>query len=218
VDLSIAWHYLPYLLSASVVTIEVSALSLFFSTLLGLAIAFLRLYGSAGLRVAAWLYVWLVRGTPLLLQIFMVYYWLPGLGIRLPAFEAGVLTLSLNSASYFADIFRAAIAELPTGKAEAAYAIGMRPWQALRRIILPLAVRPALPPYIGHAIGLVKGSALVSVISVQELTFTSQEIYSSTYRVPEILGTAGLIYLAMTTVLQLFQTWLEKRLSYYTVR
>jgi polar amino acid transport system permease protein len=218
VDFALVWNYLPYLLRAGLVTIEISLVSLVFGSLIGLGLTFARISSHRPLQVLVWLYVWLIRGTPLLLQIFVIYYWLPGYGVILPAFVAGVTALSLNAAGYYVDIFRAAILAVPTGQVEAGHAIGMRPWQIMRKIVIPLSIRPALPPYIGQSINLVKNSSLVSVISVQELMYTSQSIYSSTYKVAEILGTAGLIYLLINTVLQGLQTWLEKRLSYYTVR
>jgi polar amino acid transport system permease protein len=218
VDFEAIWNYLPYLLYGGLVTIWVSALSLLFGPVLGLGITFMRVSSTRAVSSTAWVYVWLIRGTPLLLQIFAIYYWLPSSGLMLPAFAAGVLALSINAAAYFVDIFRAAILAVPLGQVEAAKAIGMRPWQIMRRVVLPLSVRPALPPYIGQAINVVKNSSLVSVISVQELMFTSQSIYSSTYKIAEILGTAGLIYLMITTLLAVFQAWFEMRLAYYTVR
>jgi His/Glu/Gln/Arg/opine family amino acid ABC transporter permease subunit len=218
VDFAIVWNYLPYLLAGAGITVVVAVLSLAFGTLIGLAFTFMRLSPRPWLSRTAWVYVWLVRGTPMLLQVFAIYYWLPTLGILLPAFTAGVVALSINAGAYYVDIFRAAILTVPKGLTEAAQAVGMRPWQVTWRVVVPLALRPALPPYIGQAINVVKNTSLVSVISVQELTATSQSIYSSTYRVAEILGTAGLIYLLITTVLAVFQGWLEKRLNYYVVR
>lgn len=217
-DFAVIINYFPYLLQGGWITLKVSFLTLIFGSALGLAIAFMRISSITFLSRAAWTFVWFVRGTPLLLQVFAIYYWLPSAGILLPAFVAGVAALSIHAAAYFVDIFRAAILAVPSGQIEAAHAVGMRPWQIMWRITLPLSVRPALPPFIGESINIVKSSSLVSVISVQELMFTSQSIYSSTYKMAEILGSAGLIYLFMTTVLTLFQGWLEKRLSYYTVR
>ena len=217
-DFEVIWNYLPYLLYGGLVTIWISLLALVFGTLLGLAITFMRISDNPVVSSVAWMYVWLIRGTPMLLQVFAIYYWLPSAGLLLPAFTAGIVALSINSAAYFVDIFRAAILAVPLGQVEAAKAIGMQPWQIMRRVVLPLSVRPALPPYIGQAINVVKNTSLVSVISVQELMFTSQSIYSSTYKVAEILGTAGFIYLMITTLLAMFQAWFEKRLAYYTVR
>jgi His/Glu/Gln/Arg/opine family amino acid ABC transporter permease subunit len=217
-DFATVLNYLPYLLYGGLITIVVSVLSLFFGTLIGLAFTFARISENRFFSRGAWLFVWLVRGTPMLLQVFAIYYWLPTVGILLPAFTAGVVALSINAGAYYVDIFRAAILTVPRGQVEAGQAIGMTPWQVMRRIVIPLSLRPALPPYIGQAINVVKNTSLVSVISVQELTATSQAIYSSTYKVAEILGTAGVIYLLITTILAVLQTWLEKRLGYYTVR
>ncbi len=217
-DFPLIWNYLPYLLHAALITIWISFLSLVFGSALGLALALMRVYGNKPASGFVWVYVWLIRGTPMLLQVFAIYYWLPSYGLTLPAFGAGVLALSINAAGYYVDIFRAGILAVPAGQVEAGLGVGLTPWQVLTHIVLPLSVRPALPPYIGQCINLVKNSSLVSVISVQELMFTSQSIYSSTFKVAEILGTAGLIYLAINTLLQLLQSYLEKRLSYYTVR
>jgi His/Glu/Gln/Arg/opine family amino acid ABC transporter permease subunit len=217
-DFDTVFTYLPFLLAAGGMTLLLSVLSLAFGTLIGLGFTFLRLSPRRWLSRTAWTYVWLVRGTPMLLQVFAIYYWLPSIGILLPPFTAGVVALSINAGAYYVDIFRAAILTVPRGLVEAGEAIGMKPWQVMRRIVLPLALKPALPPYIGQAINAVKNTSLVSVISVQELTATSQSIYSSTYKVAEILGTAGLIYLAITTVLALLQSWMEKRLGHYTAR
>jgi His/Glu/Gln/Arg/opine family amino acid ABC transporter permease subunit len=217
-DFPVIWNYLPYLLHAALITLWISFLSLIFGSLLGLGLALMRVSGNRAASGFAWTYVWFIRGTPMLLQIFAIYYWLPSFGIILPAFAAGILALSINSAGYYVDIFRAGILAVPSGQVEAGYGVGLSPWQVMTRIVLPLSIRPVLPPYIGQSINLVKNSSLVSVISVQELMFTSQSIYSSTYKIAEILGTAGLIYLAINTGLQILQIWLEKRLNYYTVR
>lgn len=217
-DFATIWTYLPFLLKAALMTIAISFVSLVLGSLLGLGLTLLRVSPNRMLKVLVWIYVWLIRGTPMLLQIFVIYYWLPSYGIMLPPIVAGIVALSVNSAGYYVDIFRSAIQAVPVGQVEAGYALGMRPSQVMRRIVLPLSVRPALPPYIGQSINLVKNSSLVSVISVQELMFTSQAIYSSTFRVAEILGTAGIIYLLINTVLQVLQTDMERRLSYYTVR
>ncbi|MCA3261301.1 MAG: amino acid ABC transporter permease [Telmatospirillum sp.] len=217
-DFAVVLHYLPFLLQAALGTIEISLLSLVFGSALGLAICLMRIGNSRALSGFAFVYVWIIRGTPLLLQILAVYYWLPTVGLRLSPYVAGVVTLSVGISAYYAEIFRAAINGVPTGQAEAGYAVGMAPFQVMRRIVLPLAVRPALPPYVGQSITLVKNTSLVSVISVKELMFTAESLYSSTYKVAEILGTAGLIYLLLTTFLQAMQTLLEKRLGYYVVK
>lgn len=218
IDWAFIGTYGPHLVRACWITITVSAISLVLATALGLGIALLRMSRNRALAGTGWTFIWLVRGTPLLLQMFAVYYALPAAGVRLGPWESGILALSLNSAAYFAEIFRGAIKAVPLGQAEAAYAVGMVPSQAMRRIVLPLAFKPALPPYIGQSTTLVKNSSLVSVISVPDLMLTAQSIYSSTYKVVEVLVMTGILYLLMTSVLQLAQTVLEKRLNYYSVK
>ncbi|WP_431283798.1 amino acid ABC transporter permease [Humitalea sp. 24SJ18S-53] len=218
IDWDFVGTYGPHLVRACWITITISAASLVLATAMGLGVALLRMSRNPALAGAGWTFIWLVRGTPLLLQLFAVYYALPATGLRLGPWESGILALSLNSAAYFAEIFRGAIKSVPLGQAEAAYAVGMVPAQAMRRIVLPLAFRPALPPYVGQSTTLVKNSSLVSVISVPDLMLTAQSIYSSTYKVVEVLVMTGILYLLMTTVLQVAQTMLEKRLSYYSVK
>ena len=136
------------------------------------------------------------------------------------AISAGkpIRNVSRISAQQVNPDFRGAIQAVPAGQREAALAIGMMPRQAMWRIVLPQAARPALPPYIGQATTLLKNSSLVSVIAVPDLMLTAQSIYSSTYRVVEVMVMAGLLYLAMTSLLQIAQSVLERRLGYYTVK
>lgn len=216
------WHFvahiMPRLLRACGVTLEISMAALLMATCLGLCIALARLSSVRAISLLAWGYVWILRGTPLLLQLFAVYYAVPQSGFRLDPWSAGILTLGLNSAAYFSEIFRAAIHSVPSGQAEAAAAVGLAPFQIMRRIVLPQALKPALPPYVGQAITLIKNSSLVSVIAVPDLMLTAQSIYSVTFKVTEVMVATGILYLAITTVLQIAQAWIERRLSYYTVR
>ncbi|MGX9965044.1 amino acid ABC transporter permease [Roseomonas sp. F4] len=218
VDWGFVATYGPHLVEACWITLTISAASLLLSSIMGLGIALIRIGPGRVLPGLAWTYVWIVRGTPLLLQLFAIYYALPAAGIRVGPWEGGIIALSLNSSAYFAEIFRGAIRAVPAGQREAALAIGMIPAQAMRRIVLPQAARPALPPYIGQATTLLKNSSLVSVIAVPDLMLTAQSIYSSTYRVVEVMVMTGLLYLLMTSLLQIAQTVLERRLGYYTVK
>ncbi len=215
IDWQFVATYGPDLILACKNTLLISVASLVLATLVGLIIALMRMSHRPVLSRIAWVFIWIMRGTPILLQLFAIYYALPGLGIRLNAWEAGILALGLNSAAYFAEIFRGAISSLAKGQSEAGLAIGMLPRQVLTRIILPQAMRPALPPYIGQATTLVKNSSLASIISVPELMLTTQNIYSSTYRVTEVMLMSGLLYLIMTTVLQVIQTIMERKFDFY---
>ncbi|TDF98557.1 amino acid ABC transporter permease [Paenibacillus piri] len=208
--------YLPALLQGALVTLEVSLLTMVIATIAGTFLALIRISSNRFFRGAAMTYMWIMRGTPLLLVLFFVYYAFPSWGIRMPAFAAAILAMSMNSAAYKGEIIRAGISAIPRGQLESAIAIGMSYGQAMRRIILPQAVRVIIPPYINNSILLIKNSALVSSITVTDLMLNSQQIYSATYRPVEILGTAGVLYLIMTSILMLFQNWAEKKLSYYS--
>lgn len=208
---ALLWNYLPFLLRGAGVTMLISLVSIAGGTVLAGLLAVVRTGAPGIVRVAIATYVWLIRGTPLLLQIIIIYYWLPSFGIRLPAIAAGMIVLGVNASAYYTEIFRGAIDTVPRGQSEASLACGMTPLQTMRRIVLPQAARAALPAYIGQSIGAIKNSSLVSVISVEDLMFTSQSIYSSTYRIAETIGVAGVLYLAMTSVLQLLQLWVERR-------
>jgi polar amino acid transport system permease protein len=210
------YTYFPILLQGAVITLEISLLTLVISTVTGIFMALMRLSERRSLRWFSSFYVWVMRGTPLLLILFFIYYAFPSWGIRLPAFVAAVLGMSLNSTAYKCEIFRSGIQAIDKGQVEAAMAVGMSYAKTFRRIILPQAVKIVIPAYISNSIMLLKNSALVSAITVPDLMLNSEQIYSATYRPVEILGTAGVLYLAMTSLLMLFQVWAEKKMSYYS--
>lgn len=214
-DWEVVTQYLPLLLSGTVVTIEVSVLTLLIATILGTFLALARMSKAKALRGPASVYIWIMRGIPQLLVLFFIYYAAPSFGLRLPAFVAAVIGMSLNSIAYNAEIIRAGIESIPHAQTESARAVGMSYPQTMWRIILPQATRVIIPPYINNAILLVKNTALVSVITVPDLMLNAQQVVSSTYRSFEILGTAGVIYLALTSVLMVAQRWSEKRYAYY---
>ncbi|MCU6791485.1 MULTISPECIES: amino acid ABC transporter permease [Paenibacillus] len=207
--------YFPALLEGALITLEVSLLTMVIATIAGTFLALMRISSNRTMRSISMVYMWIMRGTPLLLVLFFVYYAFPSWGIRLPAFAAAILAMSMNSAAYKGEIIRSGIQAIPRGQIESAMAIGMSYGQTMRRIILPQAVRIIIPPYINNSILLIKNSALVSSITVTDLMLNSQQIYSATYRPVEILGTAGVLYLTMTSLLMWFQMWAEKKLSYY---
>jgi polar amino acid transport system substrate-binding protein len=162
--------YLPLQLRAAVITVELSLLSMALAVVAGLAVVLLRLYGTAPVRWLAKAYVEVVRGTPLLIQLFLIYYGLPEIGIRLNAFCAAVLGLGLNYAASEAENYRAGIQSIPRGQTEAALALGMTRWQILRHIVLPQAVRVVIPPVTNDFIAMFKDTSIVSVITMVELT------------------------------------------------
>lgn len=213
-DFSIAWKYLPTLLSATVMTITVTLISQSIGTVAGFFLALGRLSRFVWLRRLVWAYVWIFRGTPLLLHLFFVYYAAPTFGITLDAFPAAIIAFAVSSAAYNSEIFRAGFQAVHIGQIEAAQAIGMRYPSIVRKILLPQAVRVIIAPYMSNFISHTKNSSLASVITVQELMLTAQMIYSSTYRAIEILSAAGAIYLCLTSCLTGLQALLERWTAY----
>jgi His/Glu/Gln/Arg/opine family amino acid ABC transporter permease subunit len=178
---------------------------------LGLALALARVQPRALLSAPAATYVELIRGTPLLVQILFIYFVLPSVGVNLPAYTSGVLALTLNAAAYISEIIRAGIVSIDAGQMEAARALGMSYWQAMRRIILPQTFRRVVPPLTNESIALLKDSSLVSVIGLTELARTGQEL-ASRYAAPlTIWPLVALIYLALTFPLTRLAQYLEKR-------
>lgn len=215
-DIETVFTYLPVLLKGAFVTIEISIITLVISTIAGLFLALLRISENKILRLIAASYVWVFRGIPQLLVLFFVYYAFPSIGLKMPAFTAAIIGLSITATAYKCEIFRSGIQAIPKGQIESSIAIGMNYSLIMRRIIIPQAIRIVIPPYINNAILLLKNSSLVAVITVADLMLVSQQIYSATYKPVEILGLAGILYLTMTSILMLFQMWTEKKLSYYT--
>ncbi|MEY2428598.1 MAG: polar amino acid transport system permease protein, partial [Verrucomicrobiota bacterium] len=206
--------YLPLLLRGAVTTVELSIVAMALAVVAGLAIALLRLYAIAPLRWLAKAYVEVIRGTPLLIQLFLIYYGLPEIGIRLNPFLAGVMGLGLNYAASEAENYRAGIQCIPHGQTEAALALGMSRWQLLRHIVLPQALRVVIPPVTNDFIAMFKDSSIVSVITMVELTKVYGMLAMSTYDYIGLgLMTAG-IYFALSYPASLFANYLEKRLSY----
>jgi His/Glu/Gln/Arg/opine family amino acid ABC transporter permease subunit len=178
---------------------------------LGLCLALARVQSKRLLSAPAAIYVEVMRGTPLLVQILFVYFVLPSVGVNLPAYASGVLALTLNASAYISEVFRAGILSIDAGQMEAARALGMSYWQAMRRIILPQAFRRVVPPLTNEGIALLKDSSLVSVIGLTELARTGQEL-ASRYAAPlTIWPLVALLYLALTFPLTRVAEYLEER-------
>ncbi|MGE6784313.1 amino acid ABC transporter permease [Ensifer adhaerens] len=207
---------LPSLLWAGLTfTIPLTLLSFIFGLILGLLAAVARLFGPAPVVAIARFYVWVIRGTPLLVQLFVIFYGLPSAGILLDAFTAALIGFSLNVGAYTSEIIRAVISSVPRGQWEAAYSIGMSWSQAMRRTILPQATRVAVPPLSNTFISLVKDTSLAAAITVPEMFQTAQRIVATTYEPLILYILAALIYLAMSSVLSALQVRLERRFARY---
>lgn len=196
-----------------VFTIPITLISFTLGLLLGFIVALIRLYGPRPLKLVVRFYVWIIRGTPLLVQLFLIFYALPGVGITLDAFPAAVIGFSLNVGAFTSEVIRATLLSVAKGQWEAAHSIGMSWAQSLRFIILPQAARVAVPPLSNTFISLVKDTSLASVITVPEMFLAAQRIAAVTYQ-PLILYTeAAMLYLLISSVLSYLQSRLEKRLE-----
>jgi polar amino acid transport system substrate-binding protein len=207
-------RYLPLLLKGAVVTVEISVLSMGLAVALGLLLALSRLYSAAPVNWLATAYIEIFRGTPLLIQLYLIYYGLPNVGIRLNAFVAAVVGLGLNYAAYEAENYRAGIQAIPKGQMEAALALGMTRAQSLRRVILPQAFRLVIPPMTNDFIALFKDSSLVSVITMVELTKVYGMLATTTYDYIGLGLMTAAIYFGLSYPASLLARRLEKRLHY----
>ncbi|HLT05788.1 MAG TPA: cystine ABC transporter permease [Pseudomonas sp.] len=204
---------LPYLLRGALYTVLLSLGGMFFGLLLGFALALMRL---SPLRLLSWparVYVSFIRGTPLLVQLFMIYYGLPQLGIQLDPIPSALIGFSLNMAAYLSEILRGAIGAIDRGQWEAAASIGMSGSQTLRRVILPQAARTALPPMGNSFISLVKDTSLAATIQVPELFRQAQLITARTFEIFTLYLAAALIYWVLASGLSWLQNHLERRAS-----
>lgn len=207
----VAVESLGPLLAGLMLTVLLTVIVIVLALALGLVVALARLYAP---RWVGWLvatYVEIIRGTPLLLQLIYIYYVLPELGIRLNAFTAAVLGLTLNYAAYISEVYRAGIVSVAKGQSDAAAALGMTRALALRRIILPQAVRSVIPSLGNFLISLFKDTALCSVVSVQEVLFTAQIMAARNYQYFTLYTVVGALYLAVGFPAARLVDWLERR-------
>lgn len=206
-----AREFLPILLLGAVVTVQVTALSFLLSSAIGLVLALGKL---SPVRAASWTastVVNVIRGLPIIVQLFYIYFVLPEVGIQLTAFQAGVIGLGIAYSAYQAENFRAGIEAVDPGQREAALAMGMRPALLMRRVVLPQAFRIALPPYGNTLVMMLKDSSLVSTITVAEMTRQGQLIAASTFQNMTVYTLVALLYLAMSLPLVWGLRRLEKR-------
>jgi polar amino acid transport system permease protein len=209
------FHYLHngYLLAGAGVTLALSVASLALGLVCGLAAAMMRLSSNPFVNKPATFYVWLMRGTPVLVQLIIIYTGLPQLGLRLGVLESALIGLGLNEGAYLAEIIRAGILSVPRGQVEAARSIGMTYPMMMRIVVLPQALRVIIPPLGNTFNGLLKTSSLASVISMEELLRRTEVLIQVQFKVLEIFIVAALYYLAMTTVWGFIQERLEAHFS-----
>jgi len=203
----------PFILGGIGITILVSITSIALATVLALVGALGRLSGNAIVYAVSSLYVSLVRGTPLLVQIYIVFFALPQLGVVLDPIPSGIAALGFNYGAYMTEVFRAGIQAVPRGQREAAQAVGMPESLIFRRIVLPQAVRIVIPAVGNEFIAMIKDSSLVSVITVQELLWRARNVGTRDARSIQAFLVAALVYWILTMIFSLFQERLERRLA-----
>lgn len=210
----VLFDYLPLFLRGLWATAWISAVSLVGALFVGIAACGGRLSRFPALSRCAGAYIEAIRSTPLLAQIYFLYFGLPTLGFRLPEYQTGILALSLNSGAYMAEIIRAGVLSVSRGQIEAGLASGLSYFQRMRYIVMPQALGITIPPLLGQAIVLVKDSALLSLISVFELTRAGQIITSERFMPAEGFFTTAVFYLGVYYALKAFSSWWQKRLIY----
>ncbi len=203
------------LLPGLTMTIPLTVISFTFAMIIAIAVAMVQFANIRVLKPIARFYIWVIRGTPLLVQLFVVFYGLPGIGILLDPFPAAVIVFSINEGAYCAETMRAALEAVPAGQMEAGYCVGMSYMQIMRRIVLPQALRTAFPPLSNSLIAMVKDTSLAANITVMEMFMATQRIVARTYEPLALYIEVGLVYLLFSTVLTRLQRLGEKKLNAY---
>jgi polar amino acid transport system permease protein len=210
-DIDLILRVYPFFLQAAWLTIELSVLTAILGLTCGALGAAARMSRLAILRWIAAAYVSVFRGTPALIQIFILYFGGPQIGIQLDSFAAGTIALGVNIGDYMTETIRGAIVSVDRGQTEAARTLGLSRWEAMRKVILPQAARMMIRPLGVNINALIKGTALVAPISVIELTYTAQRFIGSTYKPFEMFLVAGLLYMVIIYVVGQGIAWLDRR-------
>ena len=203
-------EFLPPLLKGAWLTILVSVLAFMLAMVVGLVFAVMRMARFLPLRILAAIYIQVIRGTPLLLQLFFIYYVLPYGGVVLTPFVSAIIGLTVNYAAYMAEVFRSGIEAIAKGQWEAGAAIGMSRRMLMRRIIMPQAIRIIIPSLGNFFVSIFKDSALVSVITMRDLMFSGQLLASATFKHFEVYGMVAVIYLMISYPAAMLVEWIER--------
>ncbi|TCL35226.1 polar amino acid transport system permease protein [Anaerospora hongkongensis] len=212
-DYSIIYAKLPILLEGCLVTLEISFFSLLLGMAFGITGALCRTSSSRLLNTLAFLYVWIIRGTPVMVQLFILYFGLPQLGIKLSSMTAGILGLAVNTGAYVTEIFRSGIQAVDKGQMEAAMSLGMNYRQAMIRIIGPQATKICIPPLVNQFIMTLKNSSIASLVTITELLRTGEQLIYTTFRTFEVYTAIAVLYLLMNSVFMIIADRLEKRMA-----
>ncbi|MFG1201117.1 amino acid ABC transporter permease [Xanthobacter aminoxidans] len=200
-----------YLIEGALVTLGLTVFSIFFGLILGFVIAVMRMSNYKLLSAPAYFYTWIMRGTPLLVQLIIIYTGLPQLGIKFTVVESTLIGLTLNEAAYLSEIVRAGIAAVSRGQVNAARAIGMTPFQVMRYVVAPQAFRIIIPPLGNSVNGVLKTTSIASIISMEELLRRTQVLIQERFLVLELFVVAAIYYLIMTTAWEFIQRRIERR-------
>lgn len=206
--------FLKILIPGLITTIPLTAISFFLALVIGIATALVQFAQIRVLRHLARFYIWVIRGTPILVQLYVVFYGLPNLGIMIEPFPAAVAVFSINEGAYTAETMRSAFEAVPVGQMEAGYCVGMSYMQTFWRILLPQAFRTAFPPLSNSLIAMVKETSLAANITVTEMFMATQRIVARTYEPLALYIEVALIYLAFSTVLTWVQRVAEKKINF----
>ena len=212
-DWGAVWYAAPYMLRGAVVTLEISIWAMLLATAVGVAMGLISASDLWLPKAIVRAYVYFVRGTPALVQIFLVYFALPRIGFELSSFWSGVVALAFNSAGFIAEIVRAGLQSIDIGQSEAALSIGMTGRQSIVHILLPQSLRRITPPMTNEVITLLKNSSLLSVISVTELTRAAQLIIAERFVPFELYAALAVYYLVMISILSRCSEYIERRLA-----
>lgn len=205
---------LPSLLSGLAVTLKVACISLIIATILGLFIGLMSISTSRLLKIISTIYVDIIRGTPLIVQAFFIYFGLPSaLNFKMTAMTAGIITISANAGAYMVEIFRAGILSIDKGQMEAAQSLGLSYGKAMQKVILPQAVRRMIPAFINQFIISLKDTSLLSVIGIKELTQSGEIIIASNFKAFQIWSVVGIFYFIIITIFSYASRYIERRLK-----
>lgn len=211
-EIAFIYRNFPVLAEGLLLTLEISALAIIIATVAGLLLGLARLSRHATTRIVAGAYIEFMRNTPLLHQLFLLYFGLPALGIRIPGFGVALIGLAGLHAAYMAEVFRGGIQSISARQEEAGLALGMSRGQVMRKIILPQAIPASIPPLVNQLILLIKDSSLLATIGIAELTLRGRVLAEGTAATYEVFVAVGLIYLTVTGTLAGVCRWLEPRL------
>ncbi len=198
------------------VTIPLTVIAFALAMVIAVVVALIQFANVKILKQICRFYIWIIRGTPLLVQLYVIFFGLPNLGIMIDPFPCAVLVFAINEGAYCAETMRAALESVPNGQIEAGYCVGMSYLQIMWRIVLPQALRTAFPPLMNSLIGMVKDTSLAANITVVEMFMTTQRIVARTYEPLALYIEVALIYLIFCTVLTRLQRVIERRLNSYT--